>query len=147
MTGKRPYIFWMICWKYISPLAILIIFLANVVKNTSGIAQYKVFVGCKEQLTNFTSLAPGNDNQTAKVNYPPWAQFIIVVFITISMIPILIFLIRDLIRNPSRWVKGFRSKFGTLADLHPDPVRMDPSRRKTPEETEMTIMKEDAANA
>ena len=50
MTGKRPYLFWMICWKYISPLAIFIIFMANVVNNlSSGVAQYSVFVGCKEQ--------------------------------------------------------------------------------------------------
>ena len=49
MTGKRPYLFWMICWKYISPIAILIIFIANIVKSSSGVAQYKVYVGCAEQ--------------------------------------------------------------------------------------------------
>lgn len=49
MTGKRPYLFWMICWKYISPLAIFIIFMANVVKKSSGVAQYSAYVGCKEQ--------------------------------------------------------------------------------------------------
>jgi len=146
MTGKRPYLFWMICWKYISPIAILIIFIANIVKSSSGVAKYKVYVGCAEQYTNFTSLAPGNNEQIAEVAYPGWAQFIIVIFITITMVPIIIYMVIDLVRNPSKWKEGFKNKLTNVVDLHPDPVRMDPSRRRTPEEMEMVIMKEDAAN-
>ena len=96
--------------------------------------------------TNFTSLAPGNNEQVAKVDYPGWAQFIIVVFITITMVPIIVYMLLDFVRNPGKWASGFKNKLTNVVDLHPDPVRMDPSRRKTPEETEMTILKEDAAN-
>lgn len=32
MTGKRPHIYWMICWKYISPCAMIIILLASWIK-------------------------------------------------------------------------------------------------------------------
>ena len=63
------------------------------------------------------------------------------------MVPIIITLVMDAVRNPKTWLNGFKRKFTTLADLHPDPYRMDPSRRKTPEETEMVIVKEDAAHA
>lgn len=46
MTGSRPNIFWMICWKYISPLAIFVIFIANIVKQASGTYSYNAYVGC-----------------------------------------------------------------------------------------------------
>ena len=49
MTGKRPFLFWMICWKYISPLAILIIFIANCHKLATKSPSYKAYVGCTQQ--------------------------------------------------------------------------------------------------
>ena len=63
------------------------------------------------------------------------------------MIPIIITMVIDAVRNPRAWLDGFKRKFSSLAELHPDPYRMDSSRRKTPEETEMVIMKEDVAHA
>ncbi|ODN04311.1 Sodium-dependent neutral amino acid transporter B(0)AT3 [Orchesella cincta] len=32
MTGKRPHIYWMICWKYLSPIAMVIILTASFIK-------------------------------------------------------------------------------------------------------------------
>lgn len=32
MTGKRPHFYWMFCWKYVSPIAMLIILVASWVK-------------------------------------------------------------------------------------------------------------------
>lgn len=32
MTGKRPHIYWMICWKYVSPSAMVIILTASWIK-------------------------------------------------------------------------------------------------------------------
>jgi len=48
MTGSRPNIFWMVCWKYISPLSIFVIFVANVAKQASGTYTYNAYVGCLE---------------------------------------------------------------------------------------------------
>jgi len=143
MTGKRPYLFWMICWKYISPFAIFVIFIANVSKMSSGVAMYSLYVGCAEQLTRFSPLAAGVDGSITKVPYPAWAQFIIVVFITCTMLPIVVFLVWDLVKNPTAWLEGFKNKFGNVIEYHPDPIMMDPSRRKSPEEMEIDIMKED----
>lgn len=36
MTGQRPNWYWMACWKYISPLAMLIILLASLAKMLTG---------------------------------------------------------------------------------------------------------------
>lgn len=32
MTGTRPGLYWLICWKYLSPLAMLLILIASVVE-------------------------------------------------------------------------------------------------------------------
>lgn len=46
MTGSRPHIFWLVCWKYISPTALIVVFIASVVKNAQTSATYSAFVGC-----------------------------------------------------------------------------------------------------
>ncbi len=46
MTGKRPWIGWMICWKYISPLALLIVVIATLYDLCKSSAAYDIFVGC-----------------------------------------------------------------------------------------------------
>ena len=60
MTGKRPFIFWQICWKYISPLAILIIFVASLVNMASKSPKYTVYVGCIQQLVSRINLISAN---------------------------------------------------------------------------------------
>ena len=48
MTGKRPWIGWMICWKYISPLALFIVFIATIYDLCKSKAAYTAFVGCSQ---------------------------------------------------------------------------------------------------
>jgi hypothetical protein len=48
MTGKRPWIGWMICWKYISPLALFIVVIATIYDLCKSSAAYDVFVGCEQ---------------------------------------------------------------------------------------------------
>jgi hypothetical protein len=40
MTGKRPNIFWRVCWRFISPLYLLVVFLAYVVIQAQQHPQY-----------------------------------------------------------------------------------------------------------
>jgi len=140
MTGSRPNIFWMICWKYISPLAIFVIFIANCVKQGSSTYTYTAYVGCL--LDPFSSKHPGTEESTAKVEYPGWGVFIAVFFTIVSMVPIIIWLVKDLVKNPSKWGAAFRKKFTDPIEYHPDPARADPSRRKTINEVQMDILKE-----
>ena len=55
MTGKRPNIFWLCCWKYISPAALLIIFVTNIVDLAKGKAKYAVYTGCTQVRNKFDS--------------------------------------------------------------------------------------------
>ncbi len=48
MTGKRPWVGWMICWKYLSPLALFIVLVATFVDLSKAGAGYGVFVGCSQ---------------------------------------------------------------------------------------------------
>ena len=48
MTGKKPWIGWRICWKYISPLALFIVLVATIYDLTEGTATYSAFVGCEQ---------------------------------------------------------------------------------------------------
>jgi len=58
------------------------------------------------------------------------------------MIPIIVWLVRDLIKNPGQWKEGFRKKFTNMIEYHPDPSMMDPSRRKATQVLESEIVKE-----
>jgi solute carrier family 6 amino acid/orphan transporter-like 15/16/17/18/20 len=43
MTGKKPSIYWLICWRYISPIAMVVILAASFVQmavSGSGINTY-----------------------------------------------------------------------------------------------------------
>lgn len=49
MTGTRPNLFWMVCWKYISPAALIVILFSsfyNIIKDSPS---YKLYVGCIQQ--------------------------------------------------------------------------------------------------
>lgn len=76
-----------------------------------------------------------------KVPYSTWAQIFITVIILSAVSPTFIYLLKDLVQNPTKWKEGFRKKFCTLAEYHPDPSIVDPSRRKSPEEIEIDIRK------
>ncbi|XP_057312822.1 sodium-dependent neutral amino acid transporter B(0)AT1-like [Hydractinia symbiolongicarpus] len=141
MTGKRPYLFWMICWKYISPVAIFIIFVANCHQQITKGATYMAYVGCAQQLISFSPFGSGVEGSIKKVSHSTWAQIFITVIILSAVSPIFIYLIKDLVQNPTKWREGFRKKFCTLAEYHPDPSIVDRSRRKSPEEIEIDIRK------
>ncbi|EDO49707.1 predicted protein, partial [Nematostella vectensis] len=67
MTGKRPWVGWMICWKYISPIALLVVLIALVAQQSQVSPKYNKFVGCKEP-----------------TEYPGWGVFLIVVIVLVS---------------------------------------------------------------
>ncbi|XP_012561513.2 sodium-dependent neutral amino acid transporter B(0)AT3 isoform X1 [Hydra vulgaris] len=142
MTGKRPYFFWMICWKYISPLAIFIIFVSNCHQLVSNSLKYSAYVGCAQQEHDISPLGKGVNGSIAQFEYPPWALFIIFIFILSSLVPIFFFIIKDIIEHPSLWLKNIRKKLTNIKEYHPDPYRVDPSRRRTNEEVEATIINE-----
>ena len=48
MTGCRPNVFWLCCWKYISPIALIVVFIASCVKLSSKAPTYSAFVGCTQ---------------------------------------------------------------------------------------------------
>ena len=48
MTGKRPWIGWMICWKYISPIALFGLLISIIADLSKGKAGYVTFVGCEQ---------------------------------------------------------------------------------------------------
>lgn len=58
------------------------------------------------------------------------------------MVPIILFLVRDVLKNHKIWARGFRQRFGDLKNYHPDPSVVDPSRRKNDREIEQEIIKE-----
>ena len=46
MTGSRPFFFWVLCWKYISPIAMAVVFFTSVAKTAEEQPTYLVYVGC-----------------------------------------------------------------------------------------------------
>ena len=44
MTGKKPWRLWLICWKYISPVIILILLIADIYRLASSGMTYKAYV-------------------------------------------------------------------------------------------------------
>ena len=54
MTGKRPWIGWMICWKYISPLALLIVLIAVIAQQSQSAPTYSAYVGCQQVCSRLT---------------------------------------------------------------------------------------------
>ena len=58
------------------------------------------------------------------------------------MVPTIIWLVKDLVKNPSKWLEGFKKKLGNPKEYYPDPSYADPSRRKSGREIETEILKE-----
>ena len=48
MQGSRPSKFFTICWKYISPGLLIIIFCVTFVQNMIAAPTYDIYVGCNE---------------------------------------------------------------------------------------------------
>ena len=70
MTGYRPNTYWLICWKYISPLTMLIIVIssfANIIVDGSGYLAWVAEIG-----------------STRHLEWPPWAKILIAVLVLMS---------------------------------------------------------------
>ena len=72
MTGSRPFIFWMTCWKYISPIAIFIVLIASIAETAKDTAKYSAYVGCKQvRHRNSTSSLYTITLKMAAINFIP----------------------------------------------------------------------------
>ncbi|KAB0793138.1 hypothetical protein PPYR_12758 [Photinus pyralis] len=72
MTGSRPGLYWMICWKYLSPLAMISILVASIVEIVVDGSGYDAWVPSK--------------GITERLGWPPWA---IVLSVSLVLICIL----------------------------------------------------------
>uniref|UniRef100_A0A8C4ZEP1 Transporter n=1 Tax=Gadus morhua TaxID=8049 RepID=A0A8C4ZEP1_GADMO len=87
MTGKRPNIFWRVCWRFISPLYLLVVFLAYVVIQAQQHPQYPAW---NPDYVNFP--------KTEAKDYPGWVFAIIVILSVFPVISIPLVAIYRLIR-------------------------------------------------
>lgn len=117
MTGKRPWIGWMICWKYISPLALFVVLIALIAQQSQSAPTYSKFVGCTQDPYS----GAGSDKWTVREKYPDWAVFVLVMIVLVSTLPILIWMIKDW---PKNWRQGFHKTFCTGVNNYlPDPKK------------------------
>ena len=58
------------------------------------------------------------------------------------MLIIIGWLIRDFVGNSNKWISSFKNKLGTLAEWHPDPSRIDSTKRKVYEDLEIENRKD-----
>ena len=70
MTGSRPGIYWMLCWKYLSPLTMLIIVIASFAKIIVEGSGYLAWVA--------------EAGTTRHLEWPPWAQVLIAILVLVS---------------------------------------------------------------
>jgi len=72
MTGKRPCLYWLICWKYLSPLAMLIILTSSFIKIIFEGSTYPRWVA--------------NEGIAIETEWPTWALFVALFLILVSVI-------------------------------------------------------------
>lgn len=72
MLGFRPHLYWKICWRYISPGLIIIIFIASIVNLAINPMQYSAW--------------DKNKYKTKDMDYPGWGYAIIVLLISLSVL-------------------------------------------------------------
>lgn len=72
MTGSRPHLYWLICWKYLSPLAMLCILVASIVQIVVDGSGYAAWVADK--------------GVTERHEWPVWALVLIAVLILVSVL-------------------------------------------------------------
>ncbi|GBL85486.1 Sodium-dependent neutral amino acid transporter B(0)AT2 [Araneus ventricosus] len=80
MTGKRPNCYWLFCWKYVAPVAMVIILTASFVQIATEGSSYETWD--KESAT------------TVKQEWPGWCHFVITFLILVAAIwiPLVAFL-------------------------------------------------------
>ncbi|XP_063220725.1 sodium-dependent neutral amino acid transporter B(0)AT3 [Bacillus rossius redtenbacheri] len=72
MTGKRPGLYWLICWKYLSPLAMISILVASFVEIAMEGSGYPAWVASK--------------GETERHEWPVWALVLIAFLVLISVL-------------------------------------------------------------
>lgn len=72
MTGQRPGLYWLICWKYLSPLAMISILIASFIDIAVGGSGYDAWVAAK--------------GVTEVHSWPVWAIVLIFVLIFASVL-------------------------------------------------------------
>jgi len=81
MQGTRPNVFFTVCWKYISPFLLIVIFCVTFVQNMMTAPEYPTFTGCADDSKLFVKT----------VTLPMSAQLIGWVIVIGAVIPIPIF--------------------------------------------------------
>ena len=83
MTGSRPGLYWLVCWKYVSPLAMAGILVASLVDMAINGSGYEAWL---------SHLVPSEEEDsdelihTADRQWPAWAKVLIFVLIAISVL-------------------------------------------------------------
>lgn len=72
MTGSRPGLYWMLCWKYISPIAMLTILTASIVDLATNGSNYPAW--------------NAETGETHKLEWPHWCIVLAVLLISISIL-------------------------------------------------------------
>ncbi|KPI97171.1 Sodium-dependent neutral amino acid transporter B(0)AT2 [Papilio xuthus] len=72
MTGRRPGIYWLICWKYLSPLAMLCILISSFAELAVGGAGYDAWIA--------------SEGDTERKSWPVWAVLLVIVLVLASVL-------------------------------------------------------------
>jgi solute carrier family 6 amino acid/orphan transporter-like 15/16/17/18/20 len=72
IVGRRPGLYWLIYWKYLSPLAMLMILFASVWELVVDGSGYPAWVA--------------STGETRRLEWPPWALVLISFLVLISVI-------------------------------------------------------------
>lgn len=101
MTGRRPNIYWKVCWWFISPVMLIVVFIAYVI---TQIQKYPIYPAWNPDYEKFP--------QTEPVPYPKWVFAIIILLSAVPVISIPLVALYRLIRRD-------RGRSSTSADLNP----------------------------
>ncbi|CAH2237535.1 jg9788 [Pararge aegeria aegeria] len=72
MTGQRPGIYWLICWKYLSPLAMLSILVSSFVELATEGSSYEAWIS--------------SEGDTIKKPWPVWAVLLVLLLVLASVL-------------------------------------------------------------
>lgn len=90
MTGQRPGLYWLICWKYLSPLAMISILVASFVEIATEGSSYSAWVGAR--------------GETERRPWPLWAVLLITVLVLASVLWIPVVAICRYVLNSKKYV-------------------------------------------
>ena len=78
MTGSKPSIYWMVCWKYVSPVAIVGIFLSSLIQMFTKFPDYDAFA--------WNATITSTIDLNSKKEWPSWAIAIAAILVLISIL-------------------------------------------------------------